>query len=246
MLKMLKEYKNWTGNIDELRKTAFLVIQENDIEEINEVFSIRLTRDYVARGLLGTAERAGKELQFNYEHLLRFTAVRIMLNDGWSLTKIQEQLSLSNIEEIEDLLPADNKRALDTIRRLRASVRSKPPEDDMLDLQISQPAPSASAPEEFHSIERNRPRFGLSKRLSLKARETSTIQREMKDALRKLNIPGDGPKMEDLKLIALAPWCQILMTDERFQKLSVQEARDLGDALTASLTARIIKRGGRR
>ena len=52
--------------------------------------------------------------------------------------------------------------------------------------------------------------------------------------------------MEDLKLIALAPWCQILMTDERFQKLSVQEARDLGDALTASLTARIIKRGGRR
>ena len=86
---MLKEYKNWTGNIDELRNTAFLVIQENDIEEINEVFSIRLTRDYVARGLLGTAERAGKELQFNYGHLLRFTAVRIMLNDGWSLTKIR-------------------------------------------------------------------------------------------------------------------------------------------------------------
>ena len=169
-----------------------------------------------------------------------------MLNDGWSLTKIQEQLSLSNIEEIEDLLPSDSKRALDTIQRLRASVQSKPLEDDMLDFQMSKPAPSASASEEFHSVERNRPQFGLSERLSRKARETSTIQREMKDALRKLNIPGDGPQMEDLKLIALAPWCQVLMTDERFQKLSVQEARDLGDALTASLTARIIKRGGRR
>ena len=51
--------------------------------------------------------------------------------------------------------------------------------------------------------------------------------------------------MEDLKLIALAPWCQIC-SEERLQKLTVQEARDLGDALTASLTEKILKRGGRR
>lgn len=241
---MLSDYTQWIGNIDELRTTAYSIAKEYNLEDLDDIYSLRLVRDYVSRGLLGSTERVGKELRFNYEQLLRFIVVRIMLNDGWSLTKIQEQLSLSNIEEIEDLLPSDSKRALDTIQRLRASVQSKPLEDDMLDFQMSKPAPSAS--EEFHSVERNRPQFGLSERLSRKARETSTIQREMKDALRKLNIPGDGPQMEDLKLIALAPWCQVLMTDERFQKLSVQEARDLGDALTASLTARIIKRGGRR
>ena len=243
---MLSDYTQWIGNIDELRTTAYSIAKEYNLEDLDDIYSLRLVRDYVSRGLLGSVERVGKELRFNYEQLLRFIVVRIMLNDGWSLTKIQEQLSLSNIEEIEDLLPSDSKRALDTIQRLRASVQSKPLEDDMLDLQMSKPAPLASASEEFHSIERNRSQFGLSERLSRKARETSTIQREMKDALRKLNIPGDGPQMEDLKLIALAPWCQVLMTDERFQKLSVQEARDLGDALTASLTARIIKRGGRR
>ena len=241
---MLSDYTQWIGNIDELRTTAYSIAKEYNLEGLDDIYSLRLVRDYVSRGLLGSVERVGKELRFNYEQLLRFIVVRIMLNDGWSLTKIQEQLSLSNIKEIEDLLPSDSKRALDTIQRLRASVQSKPLEDDMLDFQMSKPAPSAS--EEFHSVERNRLQFGLSERLSRKARETSTIQREMKDALRKLNIPGDGPKMEDLKLIALAPWCQILITDERFQELSVQEARDLGDALTASLTARIIKRGGRR
>lgn len=243
---MLSDYTQWIGNIDELRTTAYSIAKEYNLEGLDDIYSLRLVRDYVSRGLLGSVVRVGKELRFNYEQLLRFIVVRIMLNDGWSLTKIQEQLSLSNIEEIEDLLPSDSKRALDTIQRLRASVQSKPLADDMLELQMSKPAPLASASEEFHSVERNRPQFGLSERLSRKARETSTIQREMKDALRKLNIPGDGPQMEDLKLIALAPWCQVLMTDERFQKLSVQEARDLGDALTASLTARIIKRGGRR
>ena len=39
----------------------------------------------------------------------------------------------------------------------------------------------------------------------------------MKDALNKLGIPGDGPQMEDLKLIALAPWCQVLITEERLE-----------------------------
>ena len=91
-----------------------------------------------------------------------------------------------------------------------------------------------------------RPKFSVSERLSRRARESNSIQREMREALNKLNIPSDGPPMEDLKLIALAPWCQVLLNDDRFQKLTVQEARDLGDALTASLTAKILKRGGRR
>jgi len=68
----------------------------------------------------------------------------------------------------------------------------------------------------------------------------------MKDALNKLGIPVDGPQTEDLKLIALAPWCQVLITEERFERLNVQEAKDLGEAFTASLTAKILMRGGRK
>ena len=242
---MLENYSDWSGNIDDLRSTAHRIIEENEIEDIAEIYSVRLVRDYVSRGLLGVVERSGKELLFEYEQLLRFIVVRVMLEDGWSLGKIQDQLALSSPSEIEDLLPSENKRAMDTIERLRAAVRS----EQSLSTRSESQALPASTSESMMEVDASysrRPKFSVSERLSRRARESSSIQREMREALNKLNIPSDGPATEDLKLIALAPWCQVLLSDERFQKLTVQEARDLGDALTASLTAKILKRGGRR
>jgi DNA-binding transcriptional MerR regulator len=242
---MLENYSDWSGNIDDLRSTAHQIIEEHEIENVAEIYSVRLVRDYVSRGLLGVVERSGKELLFEYEQLLRFIVVRVMLEDGWSLGKIQDQLALSSLTEIEDLLPSENKRAMDTIERLRAAVRS----ESSLSARSERLSPPVSMSDPMMDVEASyssQPKFSVSERLSRRARESSSIQREMREALNKLNIPSDGPPMEDLKLIALAPWCQVLLTDERFQKLTVQEARDLGDALTASLTAKILKRGGRR
>jgi len=242
---MLENYSNWSGNIDDLRSTAHQISEEHEIENVAELYSVRLVRDYVSRGLLGVVERAGKELLFEYEQLLRFIVVRVMLEDGWSLGKIQDQLALSSLSEIEDLLPSENKRAMDTIERLRAAVRS----ESSLSARSKRLSPPVSMSDPMMDVEASyssQPKFSVSERLSRRARESSSIQREMREALNKLNIPSDGPPMEDLKLIALAPWCQVLLADERFQKLTVQEARDLGDALTASLTAKILKRGGRR
>jgi DNA-binding transcriptional MerR regulator len=242
---MLENYSDWSGNIDDLRSTAHQIIEEHEIENVAEIYSVRLVRDYVSRGLLGVVERSGKELLFEYEQLLRFIVVRVMLEDGWSLGKIQDQLALSSLSEIEDLLPSENKRAMDTIERLRAAVRS----ESSLSARSERLSPPVSMSDPMMDVEASyssQPKFSVSERLSRRARESSSIQREMREALNKLNIPSDGPPMEDLKLIALAPWCQVLLADERFQKLTVQEARDLGDALTASLTAKILKRGGRR
>ena len=242
---MLENYSDWSGNIDDLRSTAHQIIEEHEIENVTEIYSVRLVRDYVSRGLLGVVERSGKELLFEYEQLIRFIVVRVMLEDGWSLGKIQDQLALSSLSEIEDLLPSENKRAMDTIERLRAAVRS----ESSLSARSERLSPPVSMSDPMMDVEASyssQPRFSVSERLSRRARESSSIQREMREALNKLNIPSDGPPMEDLKLIALAPWCQVLLADERFQKLTVQEARDLGDALTASLTAKILKRGGRR
>jgi len=94
---MLENYSNWSGNIDDLRSTAHRIIEENEIEDVAEIYSVRLVRDYVSRGLLGVVERAGKELLFEYEQLLRFIVVRVMLEDGWSLGKIQDQRALSSL-----------------------------------------------------------------------------------------------------------------------------------------------------
>ena len=239
---MLEEYKKWTGNIDDLRSVSYTVIYENRIEDINEQYSVRLVRDYISRGLLGSIERAGKELLFQYDHLLRFVVVRVMLADGWSLTKIQDQLSLSTLNEIEEILPAENKKAIEKINSLRATVRSSGRAENYEEKSLSMQASMALEPETFNE----KPKLGLRERLLWKARKTTSIQREMKEALHKLGIPSDGPQMEDLKLIALAPWCQVLITEERFERLNVQEAKDLGEAFTASLTAKILMRGGRK
>ena len=239
---MLEEYKKWTGNLDNLRSVSYTIVNENEIENIEEQYSVRLIRDYISRGLLGSTERSGKELFFQYENLLRFIVVRVMLADGWSLTKIQDQLSLSTLNEIEEILPSENKKAIEKINNLRATVRSASRAENYEEKSLSMHASMAPEPETFNE----KPKLGLRERLLWKARKTTSIQREMKEALHKLGIPSDGPQMEDLKLIALAPWCQVLITEERFQKLTVQEAKDLGEAFTASLTAKILMRGGRK
>lgn len=239
---MLEQYKKWTGNIDDLRSVSYTIINENRIEDIDEQYSVRLVRDYISRGLLGSIERAGKELLFQYDHLLRFVVVRVMLADGWSLTKIQDQLSLSTLREIEEILPSENKKAIEKINSLRATVRSASRAENYEEQSLSMQASMAPKPETFDE----KPKINLRERLLWKARKTTSIQREMKEALNKLGIPSDGPQMEDLKLIALAPWCQVLITEERFQKITVQEAKDLGEAVTASLTAKILMRGGRK
>ena len=239
---MLEEYKKWTGNLDDLRSVSYTIVNEYEIENIEEQYSVRLIRDYISRGLLGSTERVGKELFFQYENLLRFIVVRVMLADGWSLTKIQDQLSLSTLNEIEEILPSENREAIEKINNLRANVQSSSRVEEFEEKSLSIQEPTIS---ELKALNK-KPKLGFRERLLWKARKTTSIQREMKEALNKLGIPSDGPQMEDLKLIALAPWCQVLITEERFEKLTVEEARDLGEAFTASLTAKILMRGGRK
>ena len=239
---MLEDYIYWSGNIDDLRELATELANEYEIDRLEDTYSVRLVRDYIQRGLLGNIERSGKELRFEYEQLLRFIVVRVLLADGWMLNKIQEQLSLSSIEEIEGFLPSLSKQAFELVKRLRDAAAKETEERDVDHEHIQY----SLRPDFDHSDKNSRPKFGFASRVKQKIQKSSNIQREMKEALRRFNLPDDGPATEDLKLIAIAPFCQVLITEERFQRLSVQEARELGDALTASLTAKILNKGGKR
>ena len=68
----------------------------------------------------------------------------------------------------------------------------------------------------------------------------------MKQALRKLGLPEEGPATEELTLLAIAPWFQILMDKHRLKSLTHEDAEDLGKAVTASLTQLVLKRGERK
>lgn len=221
---MLEKYYDWQGNLESLVTTAELVFSDFDLTSDGEI-NVRMVRDYIQRGILGAVDKAGRELEFNYEHLLKLVLARVLLSDGWSLRKIAEHFNFSELRELEELFPSNDNPALSAVKRLRSSVKfSEPPE-----MSMSAPIPPKPS----------LPRFGISKRV---ARQTS-IQQEMRQALRKLGLPEDGPATEELTLLAIAPWFQILMEKRRMKSLTPEDAKDLGSAVTASLTQLILKRG---
>ena len=226
---MLEKYYDWQGNLESLVTTAELVFSDFDLTSDGEI-NVRMVRDYIQRGILGAVDKAGRELEFNYEHLLKLVLARVLLSDGWSLRKIAEHFNFSELRELEELFPSNDNPALSAVKRLRSSVKfSEPPEMSMS--MPSPPRPSTPKP--------SLPRFGISKRV---ARQTS-IQQEMRQAFRKLGLPEDGPATEELTLLAIAPWFQILMEKRRMKTLTPEDAKDLGSAVTASLTQLILKRG---
>ena len=118
MIYSQNDLSSWSGNIDELAGKVGEVLRQSGRPEV-EPPTTRLVRDYIQRGLLGPVPRAGKELVFDYSHLLRFVAARMLLSDGWSLQKISEHLDHCPPEELEAFLPQAENRAMAALRRIR-------------------------------------------------------------------------------------------------------------------------------
>lgn len=198
-----KDLSSWTGNIEELAEKVGDVMRQSGRPEV-EPPTTRLVRDYIQRGLLGPVPRSGKELVFDYSHLVRFVATRVLLGDGWSLQKISEHLDHCPSEELEAFLPQTENRAMAALRRIR-------PEG----FAASEPPPTAT-------------------HLRMAA-AMSPLQFEMRDALRRLGLPEDGPATEAVTLMAITPWFQALVTTGRIPRITPEEAEEIGRAVTASL-----------
>ena len=82
--------------------------------------------------------------------------------------------------------------------------------------------------------------------VSRQAAKRTTIQHEMRSALRKIGLPEDGPATEDITLLAITPWFQALMQKDRLRTLTLEEADEIGKAVSATLMKLILKRGERR
>ena len=218
---MLEQLKDWRGNLEKLIEQAEKVSSELELKDNTEI-SVRMVRDYIQRGILRNVDRSGRELEFSYQHLLKLVLSRVLLSDGWSLRKIGEHFELTNTQDLEDLMPKQGNPALSVIKRLRSSV------DGATTRMSSEPAPNAA--------------FSVSR----KAAKRTSIQHEMKSALRKLGLPEDGPATEEITLLAVTPWFQALLQKDRLRKLTLEEAEEVGQAVSASLTQLILKRGERR
>ena len=218
---MLEQLKEWRGNLEKLIEQAEKVSSELELKDNTEI-SVRMVRDYIQRGILGDVDRSGRELEFSYQHLLKLVLSRVLLSDGWSLKKIGEHFELTNTQDLEDLMPKQGNPALSAIKRLRSSV-------DGTTTQMSRdPTPDAA--------------YAVSRQAAKRTR----IQHEMKSALRKLGLPEDGPATEEITLLAITPWFQALLQKDRLRTLTLEEAEEVGQAVSASLTQLILKKGERR
>jgi len=218
---MLAKLKNWRGNLENLIEQAEKISSKFELKDTTEI-SVRMVRDYIQRGILGDVDRTGRELEFNYSHLLKLVLSRVLLNDGWSLKKIGEHFEFTPTKELETLIPKPGNTALSAIKRLRSSVDGTKPR------MSREPASQGTLA------------------VSRQAAKRTTIQHEMRSALRKIGLPEDGPATEDITLLAITPWFQALMQKDRLRTLTLEEADEIGKAVSATLMKLILKRGERR
>ena len=67
----------------------------------------------------------GKKVLFSYEHLVQFLACRYLLEEGYALKRIADDLQTSSLDVILSWIPGeDNDRAMGLIRKFKASEPS--------------------------------------------------------------------------------------------------------------------------
>ena len=96
---------NWEGTTEAFASYSAHWLRQKNLLLKEQEPTIRLVRDYVARGILTKPERRGKEVIFSYTQLVQFLACRALTNDGWPLKKIADDFSKASFFEILSLVP---------------------------------------------------------------------------------------------------------------------------------------------
>ena len=109
----VKNQLNWSGNTEEFAALCEAWLRIKRIGKSDTQVTVRLVRDYVARGILSRPHPKGKEVIFSYEHLIQFLACRHLLEEGYALKRIADDLQTSSLDVILSWIPGEeNDRAL--------------------------------------------------------------------------------------------------------------------------------------
>lgn len=221
-------YADWQGNGEELAKTAGDILAARGLADDPISLNVRLIRDYAQRGIISRSERRGKEAIFGFRHLLEFVAARVLVADGWPLAKVSEHFAHISDLELIALIPgeAKNNPALSVARRLLDEAQARHPRQRQAELSM------------FRDADRPSTAF-----FGDRAARLSGMQAELRESMRRLGLPPDAPPAEQVTLIAIAPWCQLLIESGRLSRLTVDEAEEIGRAITASLLNPEIRKG---
>ena len=232
-MRNLDEYRDWQGTIDELVDTANIALQRLGRGR-NADLNIRLVRDYAQRGILSPAERRGKEAIYRFQHLNELVAARVLLNDGWPLAKIAEQFQTDRNIVVLPISPDDE--ATSGFIREMASEPTPTSAEDIWKALRSGSAPPRIFPSRSAPMDANQ-EFA-SRSMGTTARRSS-LQR----SLRMLGSRWDQPPATQVTRIQLTEWCELLLDTDRFRRLSLEEAEEIGQAVTAALSDPMLRKG---
>ncbi len=219
--------KNWMGSIEELSALAVEALRENEIGQADFVPSVRLIRDYTARGILSRPKRIGKEAKYGFRQLIELVAGRKLVAAGWPLQKIAEDFSRSSPEEIQQVVDEHRQenQALDLVQ----SYRSMPMDDvDAPQMQSSAPPPRNDA-----FMARSRKDLSYSSRMQEFEKSDSYLS-ALKD------FDGDLYSVikQDMTAFQLASWLVLFVDQARCQSLKRQEIEEIGEAVKTALLNR--------
>lgn len=216
----LDDYRNWEGTIDDLAATAAEVLGllgQGGIAPPN----VRLIRDYAQRGILSPIDRRGKEGYYGFQHLKELVAARILVNEGVPLAKIAEQF-----ERDRDIVIVT------------------------LGLPTAAPEQANVARARWQALRESASPKGVAQRGE--AASTTFMRRALEDAgerldlqrtLRRLGAAQGEPITEQLTRLAITDWCSLLIDTDRLRGLSLEEADDIGRAITTALSDPRIRKG---
>ena len=209
----------------------------------------RLVRYYTAEGVISRPGRDGREARYGWQHLVEFLVTRLLLNDGWPLSKVAEFMRTSDPESLESMLPEQPLTpAQREVRAIKSAMRSEDRDGfhdeasprPVMSVQVSmlRSGPEKVARQSRSALEASDP-YEPSSSASLKMLDLQgTMSRGRLSLAHLMHALGFGkhrPEWKDTVSIDLTPWCIVTFDAEQLRQLPPSVFEPLGEALAQSL-----------
>ncbi len=220
---------SWSGNAEELAVQASMLLGEGAKGEVNE----RLVRDYVSRRILRKPERDGRGATFEYHQLLQILAARLLLKqEGWPLLKIAEFVGLAPRDKLMRIIArhAEPNPAIAVARSLSR--------ESLLSESTSMAAPPPMAPHEIGPM--------LSRSHAATAAEKLGWREEFRRIRRRLGAPDQALRITNVIRVAIAPGLRVEIESDRLRRMTEEDAKIIGRAVTLALMETAAPTGGKK
>jgi hypothetical protein len=186
----------------------------------------RLIHHYVQLGVIDRPDAQG----FGAQHVFDFLAARVLLKDGWSLSKIAE-LRASRPDGLTSILPSVTRGetpAQAAVRQIKQESRS-----------YQAPVAPSMATNTHVSASQDYTTAGT---LGIAA-EISQRRRELQASLAQMGNPGGRIERRRTLELTLTPWCTVHIDASALAQATPELLEQIGKALTQALHEERIRGG---